>query len=119
MQYMLTHVVGIGGSADEYDRKILGIRTAYPIECGEGTDTVGNNANTNPMATGVTFGGKGAVELICAPNLSQRWMRFKFIKEDEVLVSWNNEMMTDIKLGNPLCEVITHGERRHGNGCVK
>jgi hypothetical protein len=119
MEYMLTHVVGIGGSADEYDRKILGIRTAYPIECGEGTDTVGNNANTNPMATGVTFGGKGAVELICAPNLSQRWMRFKFIKEDEVLVSWNNEMMTDIKLGNPLCEVITHGERRHGNGCVK
>jgi hypothetical protein len=32
MQYMLAHIVGIGRSADEYDRQVLSISAAYTIE---------------------------------------------------------------------------------------
>ncbi|RKL43663.1 hypothetical protein BFJ70_g3978 [Fusarium oxysporum] len=71
------------------------------------------------MATGIALGGEGAVEFIGAPDLSQGWMRFKFVKEDEVIISWNNEVMANIELGNPLCEVVTHGERRHGKCGVR
>jgi hypothetical protein len=111
---MMAHVIGIGRSANEYDRQVLSVSTAYAIEGREGANTVGHDADTNSMATGVAFGGKGTVEFIGAPNLCQGWMRFKFIEKNKVIISWNNEVMMNIELGNPLCEIVTHSEGRHG-----
>ena len=110
---ILPSVVGVGAGGHHDHRQPFGGGAGHTVQRGVGADVEGGQDRRRAIDPGVSLGGIGRVELVATTDLLDVLVLQELIKQDEVVVPGDHEVVLQPDLLEPGREVLPHGEVSH------
>src|SRR5258708_7970526 len=103
-----TRIIGIVSRRDENHWQAFGISTHHSVERRKGSNIEGSNDRPNSIGPCIPFSSICRIEFIATTDLLNILVPQKLIKQNEVIVTWDHEVVFQADLLEPRREIISN-----------